>query len=181
MEDGTFTLLDARWIAPGSNPPEEEPKANGTVPGWLALLSPTETSGKCSVEGRKADIIPGASMEHIWASIDIESTKCVNYIRIALNEFLFQSYLVLHSDAWPGFPNHPSVGGNNDHFHASFEGTLQVPKPGTYSFRLDSDDGSRLFIDGEEVCELRKSQDKCMAHIYRYSSYRCLIMTGVME
>ena len=86
MEDGTFTLLDARWIAPGSNPPEEEPKANGTVPGWLAVLSPTETSGSCSVEGRKADIIPGASMEHIWASIDIGSTKCVHNMGITLKK-----------------------------------------------------------------------------------------------
>ncbi len=34
-----------------------------------------------------------------------------------------------------------------------FEGALIVPKDGTYTFRLDSDDGSRLSVDGAKVVE----------------------------
>ncbi len=34
-----------------------------------------------------------------------------------------------------------------------FEGTLIVPKDGTYTFQLDSDDGSRLLVAGEMIVE----------------------------
>jgi hypothetical protein len=38
-----------------------------------------------------------------------------------------------------------------DHFYARWTGVLQVAKAGKYTFFLESDDGSRLFIDGKEV------------------------------
>ena len=34
-----------------------------------------------------------------------------------------------------------------------FEGTLVVPKDGTYTFYLDSDDGSRLFVAGQTIVD----------------------------
>ena len=41
-----------------------------------------------------------------------------------------------------------------DHaFGFSFQGTLIVPQDGTYEFRLDSDDGSRLSVDGHVIAE----------------------------
>ncbi|MEN9573093.1 MAG: hypothetical protein RL514_948 [Verrucomicrobiota bacterium] len=39
----------------------------------------------------------------------------------------------------------------NDAFGFVFEGTLIVPKDGDYTFHLDSDDGSRLSVDGKQV------------------------------
>ena len=44
-----------------------------------------------------------------------------------------------------------SVAERNDAFGLVFEGFLQVPQDGSVEFRLGSDDGSRLLIDGREV------------------------------
>ena len=41
----------------------------------------------------------------------------------------------------------------NESFGFVFEGTLAVPRDGRYTFYLDSDDGSRLMVDGSEVVE----------------------------
>jgi mono/diheme cytochrome c family protein len=41
----------------------------------------------------------------------------------------------------------------DESFGFVFEGTLIVPKDGPYTFQLDSDDGSRLIIDGRKVVE----------------------------
>ncbi|MFM7865190.1 MAG: PA14 domain-containing protein, partial [Planctomycetaceae bacterium] len=40
-----------------------------------------------------------------------------------------------------------------DHFGFVFTGTLIVPADGQYEFTLDSDDGSRLLIDGQKLIE----------------------------
>src|SRR6478735_8051608 len=40
-------------------------------------------------------------------------------------------------------------GGLSDHFVAEASGYLDVPRDGSYVFRLTSDDGSRLVIDGD--------------------------------
>ncbi|MFJ8887791.1 family 16 glycoside hydrolase [Streptomyces sp. NPDC102402] len=44
-------------------------------------------------------------------------------------------------------------GGYADNFVAEVSGYLVVPEDGTYGFRLNSDDGSRLTIDGTEVID----------------------------
>jgi hypothetical protein len=49
-------------------------------------------------------------------------------------------------EAWPGTEL-------VDHFYARWTGKLAVPKDGNYTFFLESDDGSRLFIDGKQVVD----------------------------
>ena len=44
-----------------------------------------------------------------------------------------------------------SVARRRDQFAMQFDGTIVIPKDGTYRFHLGSDDGSRLEIDGETV------------------------------
>jgi mono/diheme cytochrome c family protein len=44
-----------------------------------------------------------------------------------------------------------SVARRRDQFGLQFDGTIVIPKDGTYRFHLGSDDGSRLEIDGETV------------------------------
>src|SRR5262245_34772825 len=38
-----------------------------------------------------------------------------------------------------------------DDFYVRWTGVLRVPKDGRYTFYLESDDGSRLFLDGQQV------------------------------
>lgn len=45
--------------------------------------------------------------------------------------------------------------GEKDQFAAVWEGEFEVERPGDHTFRLDSDDGSRLFIDGQMVVEVK--------------------------
>ncbi|MCC0049839.1 MAG: cadherin domain-containing protein, partial [Rhodobiaceae bacterium] len=44
-------------------------------------------------------------------------------------------------------------GGTGDDFALRFSTTLQVTSAGTYTFELASDDGSKLFVDGQEVID----------------------------
>ncbi|MEI7729924.1 MAG: PA14 domain-containing protein [Verrucomicrobiota bacterium] len=49
-------------------------------------------------------------------------------------------------EAWPGTEL-------KDHFSIRWDGFLRVPTDGKYTFFLESDDGSRLFIDGRQVVD----------------------------
>ena len=40
-----------------------------------------------------------------------------------------------------------------DNFYVNWTGVIRIPKDGTYTFYLESDDGSRLFIDGKQVVD----------------------------
>ena len=49
-------------------------------------------------------------------------------------------------DAWPGTQL-------TDYFFILWTGKIQTPKAGKYTFFLESDDGSRLFIDGKQLID----------------------------
>jgi|GEM_PF-225528 len=40
-----------------------------------------------------------------------------------------------------------------DNFYVNWTGVIRIPKDGNYTFYLESDDGSRLFIDGKQVVD----------------------------
>ena len=46
-----------------------------------------------------------------------------------------------------------------DNFYVNWTGVIRIPKDGNYTFYLESDDGSRLFIDGKEVVDHGGSHD----------------------
>ena len=48
----------------------------------------------------------------------------------------------------------PAISGRNEDYGFVFEGELEVLNAGTYTFRLDSDDGARLSINGKKVLEM---------------------------
>ena len=43
--------------------------------------------------------------------------------------------------------------GRNEHVAATFTGFLTITQPGSYSFSLESDDGSKLFLDDQLVID----------------------------
>ncbi|MDQ8189346.1 c-type cytochrome [Roseibacillus persicicus] len=45
--------------------------------------------------------------------------------------------------------------GEKDHFAVVWEGEFNVENGGDYTFQLDSDDGARLFVNGEKVTEVK--------------------------
>jgi beta-glucosidase-like glycosyl hydrolase len=47
----------------------------------------------------------------------------------------------------------PTSGVPEDNWSASYTGTLDPPTTGSYTFSLTSDDGSRLFVNGQEVVD----------------------------
>jgi hypothetical protein len=49
-------------------------------------------------------------------------------------------------DAWPGTQL-------VDYFYIRWTGSIQAPRAGKYSFFLESDDGSRLFLDGKQIID----------------------------
>jgi hypothetical protein len=49
-------------------------------------------------------------------------------------------------DEWPGTPF-------KDFFYIRWTGTIRIPAEGAYTFYLESDDGSRMFIDGKQVLD----------------------------
>ncbi|MBA3699140.1 MAG: DUF1553 domain-containing protein [Planctomycetes bacterium] len=48
----------------------------------------------------------------------------------------------------------PGIAGRESDYGFVFEGELEIPSAGSYTFRLDSDDGSRLIINGKRVLEM---------------------------
>ena len=57
------------------------------------------------------------------------------------------------SDAWPRTEL-------LDHFYIRWTGKLRAPKAGKYSFFLESDDGSRLYLDGKDLTRLPLAERK---------------------
>lgn len=53
---------------------------------------------------------------------------------------------------WGGVTN-GSLTGVDGHFSSSSRGTLKIPAAGTYRFRVDSDEGCRLWIDGAPLVD----------------------------
>jgi hypothetical protein len=102
------------------------------------------------------------------AAIDAEFRK--QFPALVKSGDLTDLHYRYYEGAWNGFPNFdalkPSATGGlsanlltlaprrrDENIGFAFEGTLNVPQTGEYTFALDSDDGSRLSIDGKKVVE----------------------------
>ena len=60
---------------------------------------------------------------------------------------------VLDIPTQPTLTGFPGVADRLDWFALRFSGRFNIVNPGEYSFRLVSDDGSRLFIDGKTIID----------------------------
>jgi len=60
---------------------------------------------------------------------------------------------VVDQDLLPGIPGIPGVTHNLQWFGIDYYGEFYITKPGEYKFDLESDDGSRLFIDNQQIID----------------------------
>jgi len=61
----------------------------------------------------------------------------------------FSSLVPVRQGETPGFDLTPRR--QDDHFGLVYEGLVSVPRDGVYVFSVESDDGSRLLVDGREL------------------------------
>lgn len=52
-----------------------------------------------------------------------------------------------------GYPGFPGLKNRFEWFALDFSGGFMVDGPGLYRFRISSDDGSKVFIDGKQVID----------------------------
>ncbi len=52
-----------------------------------------------------------------------------------------------------GYPGFPGLRDRFEWFAIDFQGSFVVERPGVYHFRLSSDDGSKLYLDGVQVLD----------------------------
>ncbi len=64
---------------------------------------------------------------------------------------LYDNTTVEQNVSWPITNNAFYTGGPTDYFTLRLKGTIAIPESGTWQFKLGSDAGARLFIDGQLV------------------------------
>ena len=102
-------------------------------PGWKGEIyqfdhSKVEKPGR--VQSVREQIIQGTRSSVVWDELDVKTPG---------------------GEPWPDAPVDKDGNKVHEYFFARFHGLLDVPKDGDYEFHLRSDDGSKLFIDGQLV------------------------------
>lgn len=90
-----------------------------------------------------ADLYPGLLIRVIQSNKPLNRLADVNFNQTALYEGVVGNVLVQSSE----------FKGLEDHFALEYSGYLNVPKDNNYVVRLASDDGSRLYLDGQTIID----------------------------
>ncbi|MEL7220100.1 MAG: family 16 glycoside hydrolase, partial [Bacteroidota bacterium] len=98
-------------------------------------------SARPAAEVEMADFLPGGIVRAFEIGENISSTQQVNYNQEALFEGILPQIDFYASD----------FGELEEYFALEIKGYLRIPKTSNYTFRLTSDDGSRMYIDDELV------------------------------
>jgi hypothetical protein len=99
--------------------------------GWV-MAADLEAGLTCEVWG-----IDGAVED--FPTIPADKAPTVKKVDVQVN---FEST----EDAWPGTQL-------TDQFYIRWTGVVKIPKDAKYTFYTESDDGSRMFIDGKQVVD----------------------------
>ncbi len=135
LDDGDVTAM-VEYIM--SLDAEEEAKL-AAIPEGKVPEDKDLTSGETGIE--EADLFPGAVVNVFFPGKPLTSVKDVDFKA----KPVFQGIVpMLHAEGG-------DFGDLTDDFAFLATGYLKIPKSNNYTFRLISDDGSRLLIDGKEV------------------------------
>lgn len=121
----------------------EEESAGGSDSADPAIFAASDNTALESTDALADDRLRNGARMRIWASIPegTRSVKDINFDRTPTYEGIIPQINLRDKD-WGTLTNN---------FAASFSGYIRIPETSNYLFRLRSDDGSRLFIDGREV------------------------------
>ena len=99
--------------------------------------------------------VRSASSYSAWRAAACSTGRSLGLMGSYYQDRDFHSLVYRHRDPTIAFDWGPAgpVGLPTDNFSIRWEGPLDVPAEATYTFYLDSDDGSRLFIDGSQVVD----------------------------
>jgi len=113
------------------------------VLGWVMALA----SGAASQEPAAEELKPGLVAEFFNIGKPMEEFPTVAAERKPdLRRVDRQINFEHTTDTFPGTAM-------SDHFYARWSGKIRIPRDGKYTFFTESDDGSRLWIDGKVVVD----------------------------
>lgn len=124
----------------------------------LSLLS-ASTAACADVEDGVAVVSPTAAVVSSCAgklqgrvySLPLETRRLPDFEALRPVSALCTDHLAVSERR--GFPGFPGVRDRVEWFGVDFRGAFVVAQPATYHFRITSDDGARLFIDGALVVD----------------------------
>lgn len=107
------------------------------------------------------EMIPSITIETEFKKAEFNESVAINNVIKGLNYDYFERFFVTTDDFDKVVPLESGVidnfnfdkAGKETYFGFCYSGFVNVPKDGIYKFYLESNDGSRLFIDGEEIIE----------------------------
>ncbi len=155
--------VELRYTLDGS-----DPTLNSKVAGGKIVLAQTATvSARCFRDGSPASGVARSKFEKVAPRPALEDRKGEGGLRYAYYEGDwdrvpdFSSLKRAGEGIVPGFDLAPRK--RDEYIGFVYEGYLRVPADGVYAFFTDSDDGSRLYLDGSPVVDndgLHASQEK---------------------
>jgi len=115
----------------------------------LALLSALPAAAQGGGFGSAGEV-PFALQGRVYF-IPEESERLPDFSRLRPQGTISTTVLNIQPQSFTvGFPG---VTNRFEWFAIDYQGRIMLPQAGTYTFRLTSDDGSRLFIDGRQVID----------------------------
>jgi alpha-L-fucosidase len=145
--------FDVRYTLDGSDPSMESARAKAGSP--VRMRESTTVSARCFKYGKPVSAVARRRFEKVVPIPAVSAPAAAPGLTRAYYEGDwsvlpdFRKLRPVRRGTAPGFDL--SGRSTDDHFGFVFEGLVRVPRTGLFAFFTESDDGSRLLIDGRTV------------------------------